>query len=50
MPTLGGIILDAYPGTVGYQYLFLFVSFMSFLGLIVAFIIYRKTQGQKVLG
>ena len=47
MPTLGGIILDTYPGTVGYQYLFLMVSLLSFLGLIAAFIIYRKTQGQE---
>lgn len=47
MPTLGGVILDAYPGTVGYQYLFLFISLLSFIGLIAAFIIYRKTQGQQ---
>lgn len=44
MPTLGGVILDTYPGTLGYQYLFLFVSFLSFLGLIAAYIIYRKIQ------
>ena len=44
MPTLGGMILDAYPGAVGYQYLFLVVSFLGFLGLIAAFIFYRRTQ------
>ncbi len=42
MPTLGGMILDANPGVVGYQYLFLFVSTLSFLGLIAAYVIYRK--------
>ncbi|MCP4271508.1 MAG: MFS transporter [Gammaproteobacteria bacterium] len=42
MPTLGGMILDANPGAVGYQYLFLFVSTLSFLGLIAAYVIYRK--------
>jgi sugar phosphate permease len=47
MPTLGGMILDAYPGAVGYQYLFLFVSFLGFLGLIAASVFYRKTQGHE---
>jgi nitrate/nitrite transporter NarK len=42
MPTLGGIILDAYPGAVGYQYFFLLVSFLCFLGLIAAFVFYRR--------
>ena len=44
MPTLGGIILDAYPGTSGYQYLFLIVSFFSLIGLIAAYVIYHKIQ------
>ena len=44
MPTLGGIILDAYPGTSGYQYLFLIVSFFSLIGLIAAYVIYQKIQ------
>ncbi len=48
MPTLGGMILDANPGAVGYQYLFLFVSTLSFLGLIAAYIIYRKIQKAPV--
>jgi len=48
MPTLGGMILDAYPGAVGYQYLFLFVSTLCFLGLIAAYLIYRKIQLQSV--
>jgi len=44
MPTLGGIILDAYPGAFGYQYLFLIVSFFSLIGLIAAYVIYQKIQ------
>ncbi len=44
MPTLGGMILDAYPGASGYQYLFLLVSFLSLIGLIAAYVIYRKFQ------
>jgi len=49
MPTLGGMILDANPGAVGYQYLFLFVSMLSFLGLIAAYIIYKKILKATVL-
>ena len=44
MPTLGGMILDANPGAGGYQNLFLFVTALSFLGLIAAFVVYRKVQ------
>ena len=44
MPTLGGMVLDAYPGAEGYQYLFLFVFFLSLVGLVAAYIIYRKFQ------
>ena len=44
MPTLGGMVLDAYPGAAGYQYLFLFVFFLSLVGLVAAYIIYRKFQ------
>ena len=44
MPTLGGVILDAYPGASGYQYLFLIVSFFSLIGLIAAYAIYQKIQ------
>jgi sugar phosphate permease len=49
MPVLGGIILDANPGAEGYQNLFLFISALSFLGLIAAYVVYRKIQhGQAV--
>ena len=48
MPTLGGMILDAYPGAVGYQYLFLLVSALCFLGLVAAYVICRKIQWAPV--
>ena len=44
MPTLGGIVLDNYPGALGYQYLFLVIFFVSLVGLISAYFIYRKLQ------
>jgi sugar phosphate permease len=44
VPTLGGMILDANPGAVGYQNFFLFISVLSFIGLIAAFVVYRKLQ------
>jgi sugar phosphate permease len=44
MPTLGGMILDAYPGASGYQYLFLCISFSSLIGVVAAYVIYRKIQ------
>jgi|TARA_B100001094_G_scaffold216910_1_gene210985 sugar phosphate permease len=47
MPTIGGIILDTYPGAIGYQYLFLIISFLNLIGLIAAYFIYRKLQKVK---
>ena len=44
MPTLAGVILDANPGAVGYQNLFLFVTAMSAIGLVAAFVVYRRLQ------
>jgi nitrate/nitrite transporter NarK len=44
VPTLGGMILDANPGAGGYQNFFLFVAALSFIGLIAAFVVYRKVQ------
>lgn len=44
VPTLGGMILDANPGAGGYQNFFLFITVLSFIGLIAAFIVYRKIQ------
>jgi len=41
---LGGMILDANPGAGGYQNFFLFIAALSFIGLIAAFVVYRKVQ------
>jgi sugar phosphate permease len=47
MPILGGMILDANPGAVGYQNLFLVTAALSFIGLVAAYVVYRKVQGQR---
>lgn len=44
LPALAGVILDANPGAEGYQNLFLLISALSFLGLIAAYVVYRKIQ------
>jgi nitrate/nitrite transporter NarK len=44
MPVLGGMILDANPGADGYQNLFLVTAALSFVGLVAAYIVYRKIQ------
>jgi len=44
VPMLGGMILDANPGAGGYQNFFLFIAALSFIGLIAAFVVYRKVQ------
>ena len=47
MPVLGGMILDASPGADGYQNLFLVTAAFSFVGLVAAYIVYRKIQGSR---
>lgn len=49
VPPLGGLILDATPGVQGYQNLFLFITALSAVGLIAAFIVYRKLQCNSLL-
>jgi len=44
LPAFAGVILDANPGAEGYQNLFLFISALSFVGLIAAYVVYRKIQ------
>jgi nitrate/nitrite transporter NarK len=44
VPPLAGIILDAYPGAQGYQIFFLLISALSFVGLVAAYITYRKIE------
>lgn len=47
MPVLGGVLLDRYPGTAGYRYLFLFVTGMCVLGLLATLIIMRQSAKQQ---
>ena len=44
VPTLGGMILDANPGAGGYQTFFLFIAALNSIGLLAAFVVYRKVQ------
>ena len=44
LPTLAGVILDANPGAGGYQLYFLLIASLSLIGLIAAFVVYRKIQ------
>ncbi len=47
MPMLGGILLDRYPGGMGYRYFFTFIVILSILGLLSAFAIMHKSAGRK---
>jgi nitrate/nitrite transporter NarK len=44
LPALGGVILDGNPGTRGYQYFFFLITALSCIGLVAAFIVYRRLQ------
>lgn len=44
LPPLAGVILDANPGAGGYQLYFLLIAALSLIGLIAAFVVYRKIQ------
>ena len=47
MPIVGGVLLDSYPGALGYRYFFIFIAGLCILGLIAALIILRKYARQK---
>jgi nitrate/nitrite transporter NarK len=47
MPLLGGILLDRYPGALGYRYFFIFVSGLCIIGLLAALLILQKVTRQK---
>jgi nitrate/nitrite transporter NarK len=42
MPILGGVLLDNYPGELGYRYFFSTTAAICGIGLIAAIVIYRK--------
>lgn len=47
MPMLGGILLDGYPGALGYRYFFIFISGLCIIGLLAALLILQKVTRQK---
>ena len=44
LPVLVGMILDANPGALGYQYLYMVIAGINFIGLGAAIVVYRKIQ------
>lgn len=47
MPMLGGILLDRYPGGMGYRHFFTFIVILGILGLLSAFAIMHKSARGK---
>ena len=47
MPVVGGVLLDRYPGGLGYRYLFGFIVGLCFLGLLSAIAIYRRSRSHR---
>lgn len=48
MPLLGGFFLDAYPGRLGYQYIFMLITGLCFLGLMSAWVFLHKYSRRRV--
>jgi len=44
MPYIGGVIFDAYPGDLGYRYLFYIVSAICVVGATAAYMIMRRSK------
>ncbi len=42
MPMVGGILLDGFPGALGYRYFFLFIALLCIFGLGSAYLILKK--------
>ena len=47
MPLLGGMLLDAHPGALGYRYFFLATAAICVLGLLAALLILRRLQQSR---
>ena len=47
MPLLGGVLLDAYPGELGYRYFYFAIASLCMLGTLASFAIMRSTQKRK---
>lgn len=42
MPMVGGILMDRFPGSMGYRYFFIFIAFLCALGFLAALLILFK--------
>jgi F0F1-type ATP synthase assembly protein I len=47
MPMVGGVLLDRFPGVLGYRFLFMVIAGLCVLGLAAAVVIRRKYAVQK---
>lgn len=47
MPVAGGVLLDKFPGGLGYRYFFWIIVILCVLGLISALIVMRKYSGHR---
>lgn len=47
IPLVGGVLLDSYPGVLGYRYFFIFIAGLCIIGLLAALLILRKVVKKK---
>src|SRR4030042_1634601 len=47
MPIVGGVLLDRYPGGLGYRYFFALIVGLCILGLLSALLIHRRSSQRK---
>lgn len=47
VPLVGGVLLDRYPGVLGYRYFFIFIVGLCIIGLLAALLILRKAVKKK---
>jgi nitrate/nitrite transporter NarK len=47
MPIVGGVLLDRYPGGLGYRYFFALIVGLCILGLLSALLIHRRSSRRK---
>ncbi len=47
MPMVGGVLLDGYPGALGYRYFFMFIAGLCILGLLAALVIRGKFSKRR---
>lgn len=47
IPLVGGVLLDRYPGVLGYRYFFIFIAGLCIIGLLAALLILGKVVKKK---